>query len=42
MHFVCQIYPDEWHWRPGLSLPGVTREICNGWKADSTVRKTAL
>ncbi|MEL6333712.1 MAG: hypothetical protein AAFQ76_14100 [Cyanobacteria bacterium J06626_26] len=27
--FETGIYPDEWYWRPGLSLPDVTREMCN-------------
>lgn len=30
--FETGVYPDEWHWREGLSLPNVTREICNAWK----------
>merc|ERR1712216_378796 len=25
--FPTGLYPDEWHWRKGLSLPDVTREI---------------
>lgn len=35
--FETGIFPDEWHWREGLSLPDVTREIVNGWKCDSLV-----
>lgn len=31
------IYPDEIHWRRGISREDATREICNGWKADKTV-----
>ena len=27
-----QVYPDEWHWREGISLPSAPREICNAWK----------
>jgi phytanoyl-CoA hydroxylase len=30
--FETGIYPDEWHWREGMSLPDITREICNAWK----------
>jgi hypothetical protein len=30
-------YPDEWHWREGISRAQATREICNGWKADRLV-----
>lgn len=40
--FETGIYPDEWHWRPGLSLPDVTREICNAWKSDLLVASVAL
>lgn len=40
--FETGIYPDEWHWRPGLSLPDVTREICNGWKSDLTLASVVL
>lgn len=32
--FETGIYPDEWHWRKGMSLPDITREICNVWKSD--------
>ena len=32
-------YPDEWHWRKGISKPNATREICNGWKSDFHVRE---
>ncbi|KAM3114859.1 hypothetical protein [Phormidesmis sp. 146-33] len=40
--FETGIYPDEWYWRPGLSLPDVTREICNGWKCDLTIASLVL
>ena len=40
--FETGIYPDEWHWRPGLSLPDVTREMCNGWKSDLTIASIVL
>jgi phytanoyl-CoA hydroxylase len=40
--FETGIYPDEWHWRPGLSLPNVTREICNAWKCDLTIASLVL
>jgi len=36
-NFETGVYPDEWHWRPGLSLPHVTREICNGWKSNRSL-----
>ena len=40
--FETGIFPDEWHWRPGLSLPDVTREMCNGWKSDRTIASLVL
>ncbi|MBE9179810.1 phytanoyl-CoA dioxygenase family protein [Oculatella sp. LEGE 06141] len=40
--FETGIYPDEWHWRAGLSLPDVTREICNAWKSDLAIASIAL
>lgn len=40
--FETGIYPDEWHWREGLSLPDVTREIVNAWKTDRLIAETAL
>ncbi len=40
--FETGIYPDEWHWRQGLSLPDVTREICNAWKSDLTIASLVL
>ncbi|MBD2102649.1 phytanoyl-CoA dioxygenase family protein [Leptolyngbya sp. FACHB-261] len=40
--FETGIYPDEWHWRPGLSLPNATRQICNAWKSDLTIASVAL
>jgi phytanoyl-CoA hydroxylase len=40
--FDTGIYPDEWYWREGMSLPDVTRHIGNAWKADLTIAKLAL
>ncbi|MGF1480132.1 MAG: phytanoyl-CoA dioxygenase family protein [Cyanophyceae cyanobacterium] len=40
--FETGIYPDEWHWRPGLSLPDATRQMCNVWKCDLTVASVVL
>jgi len=40
--FETGIYPDEWHWREGLSLPDVTREICNAWKSDRLIASLVL
>mmetsp|Transcript_23319 Transcript_23319/g.73083 ORF Transcript_23319/g.73083 Transcript_23319/m.73083 type:complete len:137 (+) Transcript_23319:187-597(+) len=30
--FPRGVYPDEWHWREGISKPDAFREIVNGWK----------
>ena len=40
--FDTGVYPDEWHWREGISLPGAVREICNGWKSDSQIQQMVL
>ena len=40
--FETGVYPDEWHWRAGLSLPDAPREICNGWKSDRLVASVVL
>ena len=40
--FDTGVYPDEWHWREGISLPDVTRHMCNAWKADLTVAALVL
>lgn len=40
--FDTGIYPDEWYWREGMSLPDVTRHMANSWKADLTVARLAL
>lgn len=40
--FETGTYPDEWHWREGVSLPDATRHMCNAWKSDLTVARLAL
>src|SRR3546814_7264154 len=30
--FDTGVYPDEWYWREGMSLPDVTRHMANAWK----------
>jgi phytanoyl-CoA hydroxylase len=40
--FDTGIYPDEWYWREGMSLPDVTRHMANAWKSDLSVAKLAL
>lgn len=41
-HFDTGVYPDEWYWREGMSLPDVTRHIGNAWKADLAIARLAL
>jgi DNA-binding transcriptional LysR family regulator len=40
--FDTGVYPDEWYWREGMSLPDVTRHMANAWKADLAVAALAL
>jgi len=40
--FETGIYPDEWYWRPGMSLDHVTREMCNAWKSDRLIASLVL
>lgn len=40
--FDTGIYPDEWYWREGMSLPDVTRHMANAWKADLAIARLAL
>ena len=40
--FDTGIYPDEWHWREGMSLPDVTRHMANAWKSDLAIANFAL
>ena len=35
-------YPDEWHWREGISKEHAAREICNAWKSDRTIASVVL
>ena len=34
--------PDEWNWREGRDDPSLTRQICNGWRADRTISNIVL
>ena len=34
--------PDEWNWRSGQSDPTLTRQICNGWRADNIISGIVL
>ncbi|CAN0294158.1 unnamed protein product [Pylaiella littoralis] len=40
--FDTGIYPDEMHWREGISKNDAPREIVNAWKADRTVAAVVL
>jgi ectoine hydroxylase-related dioxygenase (phytanoyl-CoA dioxygenase family) len=40
--FETGIYPDEWNWKEGRDPADVTRQICNGWKADRTIARRIL
>ena len=40
--FDTGVYPDEWYWREGMSLPDVTRHMTNAWKADLDIARLAL
>lgn len=37
--FETGITPDEVNWQTGTGDPTLTRQICNGWKADRTIAK---
>ncbi|CAM9444088.1 unnamed protein product [Choristocarpus tenellus] len=40
--FETGVYPDEMHWREGISRDEAPREIVNSWKADRTVARVVL
>ncbi len=40
--FETGLQPDEWNWRAGRDPEELTRQICNGWKADHTVARIVL
>lgn len=40
--FETGLMPDEWNWREGRDSPALTRQICNGWRADRTVASMVL
>ena len=40
--FETGVQPDEWNWREGRDSEQLTRQICNGWKADHTVASIVL
>ncbi len=40
--FETGVRPDEVNWQEGESDPTLTRQICNGWKANRTVARTVF
>ena len=40
--FETGITPDEVNWQHGASDPSLTRQICNGWRADREVARAVL
>jgi hypothetical protein len=40
--FETGIVPDEVNWQLGVSDPSLTRQIRNGWKADTMIALTVL
>ena len=40
--FETGVEPDEVNWQEGESDPSLTRQICNGWKADKLIAETVL
>src|SRR4051812_20298613 len=40
--FQTGVYPDEWYWREGISLPDATRHMANAWKADLGIARLVL
>jgi ectoine hydroxylase-related dioxygenase (phytanoyl-CoA dioxygenase family) len=40
--FETGITPDEVNWQEGESDPSLTRQICNGWKADRAIARVVL
>lgn len=40
--FETGVYPDEWYWREGISLPEATRHMANAWKSDLSIARLVL
>ena len=40
--FETGILPDEVNWQESESDPSLTRQICNGWKADRTIASVVM
>lgn len=40
--FETGVTPDEVNWQEGTGDPSLTRQICNGWRADRTIARVVL
>ena len=40
--FETGVRPDEVNWQAGVSDPSLTRQICNGWKANREIARVVL
>ncbi len=40
--FETGVRPDEVNWQEGTGDPTLTRQICNGWKADRGIARVVL
>ena len=40
--FETGITPDEVNWQYGSGDPSLTRQVCNGWKANRTIAQVVL
>lgn len=40
--FETGVMPDEVNWQEGQSDPSLTRQICNGWKADRAIARVVF
>jgi len=41
-HFETGVQPDEVNWQSGTSDPSLSRQICNGWKANRDIARVVL
>lgn len=41
-NFETGVRPDEVNWQKGESDPGLSRQICNGWKANRDIARIVL
>lgn len=41
-HFETGVRPDEVNWQQGSSDPALSRQICNGWKANRDIARIVL